>query len=278
MLFRLSRPPAIFVVYEKRILHHESQKMKTKVLIRSNQFSEAEKEAMWGIYRHYYHYTKAYFMDRLQQQDQFVLFMRGEQLVGFTGMKIRKVKIAGKWCRLIYFGQAVLHPSARGKSLFSAAAFMLCWKYWKDLLLGRICFWCDALSYKSYLLFAKSVESYYPNYQQATPGRINTIIRYIGEAHYADSFCTQTGTVRKTQNYVDDPTVLVSPQDLNDPDIHFYIQRNPGYQSGNGLITVAPITYKDLYLLAGRFLRKGLQKRRALVQQLPARQEQAPAA
>ena len=278
MLFHPPGVKTIFVVYEKQFYHYESQKMKTKVLIRSNQFSVQEKEAMWGIYQHYYRYSKAYFMERLGQQDQFVLLKHGDQLVGFTGMKIRKVKIAGKWRRLIYFGQAVLHPSARGKSLLSAAAFLLCWKYWQDLLLGRICFWCDALSYKSYLLFAKSVESYYPSYQQQTPPAIDAVIQYIGESHYTDSFCRQTGTVQKPQNYLDDPTVLVCPQDLADPDISYYIRQNPGYQKGNGLITVAPITYKDLYMLAGRFLRKGWQKRRTKIQQIPARREQVPAA
>ena len=254
--------------------------MKIQVKISENNFSPSEQESMWEIYKHYYHYSKAYFMDRLTKQHQFVVFYQGEKLVGFTGIKIQKVKIAGRTRRLIYYGQTVLDPRVRGKSLLAASGFKLCLKYWKDLLLGRICFWCDALSYKSYLLFAKSVESCYPSYQAPTPKAIDHVIQYIGNENYKDTFCAATGTVQKPENYINDPSVLVQPADKNDPDINFYVRQNPGYQVGHGLITVAPIGYKDILMLAGRFLSKGIRRRKPAgqIRPIPVRRKKAPAA
>ena len=56
-------------------------------LIKGDLF-QSTKVAMWEVYKHYYNYDQAYFMERMSRNNYFVLYYFQNQLVGFTGLRI----------------------------------------------------------------------------------------------------------------------------------------------------------------------------------------------
>jgi hypothetical protein len=246
--------------------------MKISINITDNQFSAATKEEMWNVYKKYYTYSKDDFMNRIAKNSHFAIYTHAGKIVGFTGLRITRTKIEGKSSLFMYFGQTVIETACRGHALLPFTGLKLCLKYFKDLFFSDIYFWCDALTYKSYLVFAKSLSLCYPSRKQQMSESIKNLINYIGQKHYADSYCSTLGTVRKSKKLVSDPSVSISNKDEQDADIRFFMKVNPNHAKGHGLITLAKLNRNTfspvLYRFANSIIKNLRNQMAALVQNL----------
>ena len=234
-----------------------------RVRIVRNQLDAETKARMWAIYRQYYQYSEASFMARIATNTHYAFYWAGDQLVGFTGLRLDRLQGQDRPRLLIYFGQTVVEAAYRGRSLLHATGTRLVWRCLPFLLRGgRLYWWCDALTYRSYLAFAKSLKTFFPSRHQATPPAIQELFDYLGQAHYAGTYCPQRGTVAKPARYVSDRSVALRPADLADPDIAFYAQANPLHGEGHGLLTLAPVTGANLLRLTQRLLRRAFKPTR----------------
>ena len=55
---------------------------------------------------------------------------------------------------------------------------------------------------------------------------------------------------------VDDNKTCTPTNHMDDADIRFYVENNPLWQSGHGLLTIAPMNLKNLKTLTVRMVRK----------------------
>ncbi len=242
-------------------------KRSIQTTIVSNDLSDAIQEEMWEVYRHYYHYSKEYFMARISKNNYYSFYRSNGTIVGFTGLRINRTRINGKRQFLVYFGQTVIEEQYRGMSLIPMTGAKLCLKYWKDILWSEVFFWADALTYKAYLVFAKTVPEMYPSYKQAMPTTVEQVRNHIGEMHYADTFCKETGTIRKDTVWVNDTTLTIPARYRLDPDIRFYTEANPKSQDGHGLLTMAPMHAKNIFCLTLRTLKRSIGIKRISLRQ-----------
>ncbi|MDP5171255.1 MAG: hypothetical protein NWR72_13505, partial [Bacteroidia bacterium] len=167
---------------------------KITVSITPNQLTESQIATMWQIYQKYYQYTQESFVARTSQSTHFAFYHDGEELVGFTGLRLNESQIGGKPHAFIYFGQTVLEKAYRGRSLLQATGTKLVLKYARFLLTGKVFWWCDALTYRSYLAFARSVSEYYPSRHNPLPPQIREVFDHLGETYYADTYQRATCT------------------------------------------------------------------------------------
>jgi hypothetical protein len=236
---------------------------KVKVNIASNQLSPETKEAMWQVYHQFYHYDKAQFMERVKTNNYYSFYTIGDRIVGFTGLRINETELNGRKQLLIYFGQTVIDPVYRGQALLPRTAVKLCRKFWRKLLVSDLYFWADALTYKAYLVFAKTVPEMYPSWKQTTPPHVKSIIDHLGQAHYRDNYCNQTGTVVKDKVLVNDTTMKIPAKYQEDQDIRFFMQANPRYVEGHGLITIVRMHGKNIGSLLLKCIQKTLKQKEA---------------
>lgn len=236
--------------------------MKTTIkFLKTGKITTELKEEMWSIYEKYYSYEKDYFFHRMMNNTHFAFFYHGTNLVGFTGLRINKIKVEGRRTLLIYFGQAVIESAYRNKNFLKRLSTLIGFKYFWQLLFAKGYCWCDTISFKSYLFFAKSMAEFYPSYKKNTPLQEEQVIYSIGETFYPDSFCALTGTVVKEQNYVTDISARITERHLKSPDIHFYALANPGYADGHGLITIVPMSLKNLTFILKRLWKQRKRKK-----------------
>ncbi|MEO1261080.1 MAG: hypothetical protein AAFZ15_19925 [Bacteroidota bacterium] len=231
---------------------------KIKVTITTNELSTAIKEEMWELYRHYYFYDKAYFMQRTKSNTHFSFYRANGRLIGFTGLRINRTNVNGKRQFLVYFGQTVVHHDFRGKSLIPVTGAKLCMKFWKDLLCSNVYFWADALTYKAYLVFAKTVDVMYPSCKAAMPAQVKAIVDHLGKLHYPDAYCPATGTVYKEKMLVNDTNTQIPAKYQLDKDIRFYVHANPNFCKGHGLLTITPMNGSNVRQLLERYGQKML--------------------
>ncbi|RMG28810.1 MAG: hypothetical protein D6730_04965 [Bacteroidetes bacterium] len=210
------------------------------------------KEEMWQIYRKYYHYSKASFMERIASNNYYALYYQGRQLVGFTGLRINQFRFEGKRHLLMYFGQTVIERIHRGKSLIARTGAKLCLKYLPQILTSKTYFWCDALTYKAYLVVAKTLDECYPSRKAEMPPAIKRLKDHIGKMYYGAAYCPQSGTVKKAVKYVNDFTTEVRQKDKQDADVRFYLQQNPLHVQGHGLLALGPVNWSNFWLLMQR--------------------------
>ncbi|GJM34802.1 MAG: hypothetical protein DHS20C18_38030 [Saprospiraceae bacterium] len=232
------------------------KKPRIQVTITSTELTEATREEMWKLYRKYYHYSRESFMQRISLNNYFSFYTVDGRIAGFTGLRINRTEVDNRQCLLIYFGQTIIGQEYRGNSLIHRTATKLCLQYWKDIVLGRVFVWADALTYKPYLAFAKTVTEYYPSYRTITPDYIQQLINFVGEEYYGETFCPETGTVKKDKIFVNDPTTLIDPMTERDLDVLFYLAINPKYTLGHGLITLTPMHGKNYLKVVFKCLKK----------------------
>lgn len=231
--------------------------MKTSIkLLPQEQLTPSQKAEMWAVYRGFYHYTEAYFMERLSRNTHFALYLHQDRIVGFTGLRVDKARIGGRRQLLFYFGQAVITREFRGQSLIPITALLLSLRYWPQLLVSDAWYWYDALSYKAYLVGAKAAGACYPAHNQPVPARVQQLRDYAGQRWYGDSYCPESGTVAKPVNFLNDAAVNIFPEDMRDPDVAFFAQANPNHAQGYGLLTFIPINIRHLFTLVGRYCKR----------------------
>ena len=191
--------------------------------------------------------------------------MQAKNWLDLLVLRINRINIDGKKRLLMYFGQTVVESAYRGKNLIQITGMKLILRYFADVISGNAYYWCDALTYRAYLVFARSIKDFYPSCKHSTPETSRRLMYYLGKLHYGETYHSATGTISKTVKYVNDHTVEAREQDLQDADINFYVHANPGYKSGNGLLVMAPINLRNTLHLINRFFKKRRQIRKTRI-------------
>jgi hypothetical protein len=239
------------------------------IQLHTNQLSATVLAEMWHVYRPYYHYSEEYFYSRISNNTHYALYRKAGKLVGFTGLRLQTITVKDekslrfrkrrKRYFTIYFGQTVITEEVRSSGIINRTGILILKKYWKVLLSHRIMFWADALSYRAYLVFAKNLLAFYPSVKKSLPKEILQLRNKLGDQYYADRFCQETGTIRKDSYLIRDPNVVVTSDKLLDSDIFFYVQANPKYKEGYGLLTMGPASWENIMYMIGKAFKKSLE-------------------
>ncbi len=104
-----------------------------------------------------------------------------------------------------------------------------------------------------YARFAKYIFQIYPKYKCAVPPYIENIMMQL-----ADEFClkkVENPFVRKV-GWITEATEeeKLFWQGCNDPHIRYYINLNPGFNKGSGVLTLIPLTFLNLFVSFFSFL------------------------
>lgn len=236
--------------------------MRKKIHIQlcDNQLEESLIAEMWAVYQPFYHYTEASFRQRIDRNTHYALYRQDGRIVGFTGLRIQNIDLANEKFLTIYFGQTVVINQVRGQGLINRTGLLLMTRFWRSILTRKVVFWADALTYRAYLVFAKNLVECYPRIEETITPRMRNLRDHLGYTNYDDRYCPLSGTVAKDAFLVSDPQMLIAEEKLTDPDIHYFAQANPDYDTGSGLLTLAPLTWANLTCM----MKKAYAKRKSV--------------
>lgn len=111
-------------------------------------------------------------------------------------------------------------------------------------------------------MFSRYFRTYYPRADEPLPRNIERILLEMADVFHISPVPGQTPMVRHV-GWV----TRESDRDRDywrnhpNPSVKFYIQENPGYVSGTGLLTLVPLTFANIFTSLGRFLLNSLKRR-----------------
>ncbi len=211
---------------------------------------------MWVLFSHYYDVDQRSFFYEMGSNDYYALYTDEKKLIGFTGFRYRKIKTEDGTCQALQIGQTVMKQNYRGQSFVAQTCLSLFIKHYLRYPFRPLYAWCDALTFKPYLMFANGLETFYPNYLEETPTKLKSILDSLGNYHYGVNYNPETNVVKKFQKAVNDTTANISEKELDNPHIAFYNKQNPDHIHGNGYLVIAPINFRNMFFLAKKCIIK----------------------
>ena len=128
----------------------------------------------------------------------------------------------------------------------------------------RPCYYIGALVHpSSYYLFAKNAADIWPRHDRDTPPDIRALIAKLAETTGIDitdathPFVTFDGVPTRQ-----DAGEAAFWRDHPRPEVQLFLKLNPRYSEGYGLVTLVPLTWKNLAVGAFRAATAGLRRRR----------------
>lgn len=214
---------------------------------------------MWALYAPHHQMDRREFGEKLATLDEIALFTsrNDRSLIGFCGLRHRLVQLRnGRRVATFYLGLTYLRPEWRSTGLIQQVVLR---RVLAPLVTPRLAVyvWADCLTFRPYLAMARNLHEYYPSRTRPTTEEAAEVIDILGATYYGDCFDAERGTVRKIVRRIKPHEARVSTTDLQDPDIRFFVERNAGHGSGDGLIAVFPMGLRNLIHLLVRQIGKG---------------------
>lgn len=229
-------------------------------LLPTNELTEEQIDRFWQLYCQGYDVPHDRFHSRWQALDQVAIFRQKKtgEIIGFIGIRYRDIRVDNRLFKTLYWGQGYILPAYRGKKLIQRLQIKLFLQSKLGNPFRTIYFWADALSYKPYLAMANYLCDYYPNPFKATPEIEQALLNCLGETYYADAYDRTTGTVHKPSRQVSESSSVIVDKDLENPYIRFYLERNPEYIRGHGLLLLCPLSVKNFLFFIYRVVQRAI--------------------
>lgn len=190
----------------------------------------------------------------------FVLRSAG-RLVGFSTVAIDHVTVHGRRVVSVFSGDTVIEAAFHGQRALQTAFFRYIAKIKLRYPRRRVVWFLISKGYKTYLLLSRNFVHFYPRHDEVTPQWASELIDCLSLARFPEAWRPETGTL----SFVSDHEALrpdVAPVDgLTDPDICYFVERNPGHARGDELCCVGVVDSALLVQYPLKLLRRGRARR-----------------
>lgn len=179
----------------------------------------------------------------IEERERVAIYWDNDALVGLVTLDLRHERFCGREVVGIYTGNTWLHPRWRGRNLIqrmgllSYAESVIRWprahKYW----------FFGSNNFKSYLVLARNLRQFYPSRHGPTPQFETDYVRHLARAIYHTDVDPERLVYEPTsaRSFSEQETRI--PDRLrDDPDVQFFVDRNPNYPRGAKLMCLAPLT------------------------------------
>jgi hypothetical protein len=150
-----------------------------------------------------------------------------------------------------------LEPAYRGlNAVQRAGLFRLALKRVRHPF-SRVYWYFDTFSYKSYLLLPRNLAEYWPRRDRPTPAWESGVIELLARRHGGEVFRPSAGIVGPQGRRLRPGIADVPPRDP-DPEIQYFLDRNPGYAAGDRLPCLCPLNARNVAAIAWTAIRRVL--------------------
>ncbi|MHA1584025.1 MAG: hypothetical protein ACTSVU_04765 [Promethearchaeota archaeon] len=260
------------IILKQNFSHLKSEKrkpLKYKIklkVIKTSSFSQEQRENLWNFYSPHHHISKLKFMDRITTGlDKIGIFYlkKSKKIIGLTGLRNKIVKTSsGKRYNTLYVGLSFILKKYRGNNLIQKITlkYGILEKLRHPFI--KLYLWDDTISYKAYFLICKYVNEFYPSVNNETPKCIQEIINELGNQYYPSQFNAQTGCIKKNSQLLDINIREIQDLALKNDFVHYFIEKNKGFYKGDGLLTIIPADFKNLFLYWRKMQKKTKEKKK----------------
>lgn len=226
-----------------------------------NELSPATVSQMWGLFaRHYEGVSRARFDRDLGEKTRVILATDSGDgaLRGFSTIQVLGRRIGGRRATVVYSGDTIIDPAYWGQRALQGAFLRLLVLTKLSAPATPLYWFLISKGYKTYLLLARNFHRFWPRQGQATPAPQAELIRSLAAEKFGRAYRDDLGIIQAEDGRVRAGLAPITAELLRDPDVRFFVERNPGHAAGDELCCLGRF---DLATCWGA-LRKQLRGRR----------------
>lgn len=198
--------------------------------------------------------------DLAAKQYVILLFDKADDsLAGFSTIGLQQVEHGGRRIEVLFSGDTVIHPDYWGQKVLDGAfSRFLFWRKIRRpfqplrwLLLSG--------GYKTYLIILRYFAGAFPRRGLTPPAEEVAFVDALCRRWWPEQYDPAAGIVRMQGHYkVKAGIAPVDSSALADPDIRFFVERNPGHVDGDELVCIADVRLGELFRAFARIIGKRL--------------------
>jgi hypothetical protein len=201
--------------------------------------------------------------DLQKKQYVIMLFVRASgALVGFSTIQVKDEVLQGRAVEVCFSGDTIIHPNYWGdKTLQIAFGRFVLWRKLRRPY--RPCLWLLLTKgYKTYLLLVNNFPCSFPRRGVTPSPGYQDFLHRIAQARWPHEYDASRGVLdfRGCRDRVKPDCTPIDAQARMNPDVAFFVRRNPAHGEGTELVCLAEMRFRDL--LYGIFRATGTQVRR----------------
>lgn len=218
------------------------------------------RDTMWSLLEaHYDDVTRERFDADLDAKDHVILLRSNGALRGFSTLQRLSGEVLGRPYRAVYSGDTVIDPAFHGQTALQVAFYR--YVFTTRLMSPTVpLFWfLISKGYKTYLLLSRNFPEHWPRRDQATPPWQAAVLDDLATRKFGSAWHPVRGVL------IFDPPAGrlragVSPVEpaLDDPDVAFFVARNPGHARGDELCCLGRVDRNFALSYGWKALRKRL--------------------
>lgn len=216
-----------------------------------------ERDRMFALMDRYYAGMRRAGFDADLNEKRWVILLRdtdSRAIRGFSTQMILDFGVDGAPLHALFSGDTIVERECWGQSLLAQAWGQLALELIDRYPAGSLYWFLISKGYKTYRYLPLFFREYYPRRAEATPVWAKAIIDILGRQKYPQMYDSATGIVRADgmacRLRLD--VAAVTGGRLRNPEVRFFVERNPGHERGDELCCIAPLTRENFSGAAAR--------------------------
>jgi hypothetical protein len=222
-------------------------------LVTQTSLTSEERSAMFQLLsEHFDGVTREVFDRDLAEKNWAVLIESNGELLGFSTLRVYEAHISGETITVVCSGDTIVSRRARGSAAFPRAWILSVYQLRERYRSGRLIWLLLTSGFRTYRFLPVFWSEFYPRASTPTPHDWQDMLDHLASAHYGALFDIRTGLVRFPHpQKLRDPLAGITDARAADPDVAFFLHRNPGHAWGDELACIADLDPSNL-TAAGR--------------------------
>jgi hypothetical protein len=220
------------------------------------------RDAMFALFERYYvDVSRSTFdADLARKTHVILLFDSGDgTLQGFSNVEVYRHAHGDRRVQVVFSGDTVIDRAYWGQGVAQRAYAAL----FVALRLRRpfepLYYFLLSKGYKTYLLLTRSYSEHWPRHDRPTPPDVQALLDALAREKFGALYDPTSGLLRmgKPDGRLREDVAPITPRLLEDPEIRFFAERNPGHTQADELCCLAAVPFTmPVRYVASRTLRK----------------------
>jgi hypothetical protein len=204
--------------------------------------------------------TREQFERDLEEKNWVIRIRRELRLSGFSTLLVRLVEVDGEIVTAIYSGDTIVAQDSWNSPAL-ARAWIAAVNYLRVAVPQHRCYWLLLSSgFRTYRLLTVFWREFYPRHDAPTPKHHQRLLTFLARSQYNACYDASSNIVRfPVPQRLRESLSMVPDGRRLDPHIAFFLEKNPGYESGDELVCITEITEANLTQAGRRMVASSLQ-------------------
>ena len=177
-------------------------------------------------------------------------------LAGFSTQMTFPLDVTGKQVRVVYSGDTIVDRENWGTMALGLAAVRLAFSFIEEHPNQELYWFLISKGYKTYRFLPVYFHEFFPRHDQETPEWARQLIDACGKNRFPDSYDAASGLVLAGADgcRLREGVATVTEKRRSDPNVQYFLERNPDHALGNELCCIASLTRENFSPTARRWV------------------------